>query len=100
MSVITASKLLGLQLLPGFGQRAGRLHPVAFAQQRELVERAQVRLVVDDQDLRRRGGWTAASGGYCVKWGAAGNGAGCRARKCTKNSLPSRALRPRAGARR
>jgi hypothetical protein len=43
----------GLQVLPRFRHAARGLDAVALAQQRQLVQRAQVGLVVDDQDLRR-----------------------------------------------
>jgi hypothetical protein len=46
-----------LQVLPRFRHAARRLDAIALAQQRQLIQRAQVGLVVDDQDLRRpRGG--------------------------------------------
>jgi hypothetical protein len=47
----------GLQVLPGFGHAARGLDAIALAQQRQLIQRAQVGLVVDDKDLRgTRGG--------------------------------------------
>ena len=58
-------ELLAVQLLPGLSQRAGGIDAVTLAQQCELVQRAQVRLVVDDQDAGGRDG--SGTSGYCVK---------------------------------
>ena len=52
----------GLEPGPGLGQVAGHVHPVALAQQGQLVQRAQVGLVVHDQDLRRGARWVQCHG--------------------------------------
>ena len=52
---MTTSKPLGLQLLAGFLQRGCRAHVVALAQQGQLVERAQVGLVIDHKNGCGRG---------------------------------------------
>ena len=59
---------LRLQQLPRFCHRPGGFHAVALAQQRQFVERAQVRFVVDNKDLGRAcgGGLGAVHGLYCV----------------------------------
>ncbi len=65
-----------LELQPGFLDRAGNLDVVALAQQRQLVERAQIGLVVDDQqaevgcgahDIRWSRAWSSASEARCIE---------------------------------
>ena len=59
-------ELRGLQVLPGFGDASCRFDAVAFAQQGQFVQRAQVRLVIDDQDVRGAPGCTGRMKGTHV----------------------------------
>jgi hypothetical protein len=89
MSVMTHVEALAGQQLRGFGQRGGGVDAVALAQQRQLVQRAQVGFVVHHQDARRG----SSSGAYhqadCVKLNV---GLALQRRACgklTKKALPS-----------
>ena len=46
----------GSQAFAGFGEAACRIHAVAFTQQRQFVQRAQIGFIVHHQDVRCRGG--------------------------------------------
>jgi hypothetical protein len=81
-------ELLRRELRDGLGERADGVHAIALAQEREFVQRAQVRLVVDDQHLRGRGRRHQAAILSNAASPATGPGAGA---KSTMNSLPSRA---------
>ena len=76
------------QLLPRFRERASRFHPIAFTQQREFVEGAQVGLVIDDEHMggKRCDGHQAA----IVSNDEFPASAGPSRRNTTKNSLPCR----------
>ena len=49
---------LALKLLARLQQIAGRFHPITFAEQRQLVQGAQIRLIVDDKNM----GWCGGGG--------------------------------------
>ena len=85
------------QEFAGLGQRAGRLHLVAFAQQGQLVQRAQIGFVVDNQQPRCIALPWALEG--CAHWksiASSGNiESEARGRwKLRKNSLPSTSTSP------
>ena len=49
-------KALQLELLTGLQQVTGSFYPVALPEQRQLVQSAQIRLVINDQDAGGQGG--------------------------------------------
>ena len=73
----------------GFGQRAGGLHLMAFADEGQLVEGEQVGFVINDKNACgcSHGG---QAGSLSASWGCTGTAAGAATRsRVTKNSLPS-----------
>ncbi len=92
-------KTVFLQLLARLRQVTGRFNPVAFAQQGEFIKRAQVRLIVNHQDVCRLWIGAAACWGHGFQADKAPSEAGFAVAvgapglKTTKNSLPSTAWR-------
>jgi hypothetical protein len=74
------------QLLPGTGHGFCHIDAVAFAQQGQLVERAQIGLVVHDQDAGVRAGGCCRHGAESLRAAA---GLATDRRRAMKNSLPS-----------
>ncbi|OPZ08421.1 MAG: hypothetical protein BWZ07_03156 [Alphaproteobacteria bacterium ADurb.BinA280] len=87
-------KALCVQQLQGFLHSACRIDPIAFAQQREFIQRAQIGLIVDHKDLRVAQ-YSVGCHGVVVLFSEEKLSAGSTRRSVMTNSLPSQGC-PRA----